>query len=164
LLKQRAKRQGHFDNKSEQQKERYNRLEKLLDAGYGACWLKREEVALIVVESLKFLVGQGHRVIRWVIMPNHLHLLIELLPGSRLSAVIRSLKGYTGKAINAALGRRGPLWYPEFFDRYIRDEEHYNSVISYIDNNPVRAGLVQKHSEWRFSSAGWPEALATKRP
>jgi REP element-mobilizing transposase RayT len=146
-------------SKFEQLKRRYLRLERLLDAGYGACWLKSEEIALIVVDSFAFLTSQGHRVLRWVIMPNHLHLLIELRPGSKLSAVLRSFKGYTGSMINRALGRTGSVWYPEFFDRYIRDEEHYNAVVSYIDNNPVRAGLVKQQREWRFSSVGWTDAL-----
>jgi hypothetical protein len=53
------------------------------------------------------------------------------------------------------LGGTGRFWYPEFFDRYIRDADHLERVVGYIDDNPVRAGLVIKASDGRFGSAGY---------
>jgi REP element-mobilizing transposase RayT len=131
------------------------RTEALLDAGYGACVLAREEVAEIVVKSIGILVVNGHEVLRWVVMPNHVHLLLKLQHGFELSSVIRSFKGRTGREVNRVLGSTGRFWYPEFFDRYIRDADHLDRVVGYIDDNPVRAGLVTKASDWRFGSVGY---------
>ena len=144
---------------TERLRRRQARLEQLLDAGYGACWLKSEDVALVVVASLTFLVNEGHSIFRWVIMPNHLHLLIAVRQGYELSSVMRRFKGYTAKEANKVLQRSGSFWFPEFFDRYIRDEQHYEDVIRYIDRNPVQAGLVKHEAQWRFSSAGTAKLL-----
>jgi len=132
-------------------------VEASLDRGYGACWLRRPEVAQVVIDSFEFLVQVGHEIVRWVIMPNHLHFLIRLGPGLPLSPVVNSFKSFTAKESNKVLGRSGPFWYPEYFDRYIRDSEHLRRTISYIDFNPVRARLVMQPKDWIFGSAGWPK-------
>jgi REP element-mobilizing transposase RayT len=133
---------------------RCKRMEALLDAGYGCCVLKAESVADVIIKALENLVEQGHEVLRWVIMPNHIHLLLKIRHGTSLSSVIRFFKGRTGKQANEALGSSGRFWFPEYFDRYIRDSDHLNKVLHYIDQNPVRAGLVKAAADWRFGSAG----------
>src|SRR5688572_33142146 len=50
------------------------RIETYLDAGYGACWLRNEQVASMIRESLRFHDGKKYKLIAWVIMPNHIHL------------------------------------------------------------------------------------------
>ena len=130
------------------------KLEGYLDAGYGSCFLRRNEIAAQIVDSITHLVAQGHSVDRWVIMPNHLHLLISVRDGYSLSKVIRFFKGYTARRANKLLGRSGDFWYPEFFDRYIRDARHLDQVVRYIDDNPVKAGLVERPTDWYFGSAG----------
>jgi len=50
---------------------------------------------------------------------------------------------------------KNPVWHREFWDRYIRDEEHYYDTIEYIHNNPVKARLVNKPEDWKWSSVGW---------
>jgi REP element-mobilizing transposase RayT len=131
------------------------KLEKMIDAGHGSCVLRQSKVAYVVIESMQFLCARGHTIARWVIMPNHLHLLIAAHPTVRLSSVLRSFKGFTAKRANQILGTAGPFWFPEYFDRYIRDAEHLSRVVRYIDTNPVRAGLVEREADWRFGSAGW---------
>lgn len=134
---------------------RQRRIDGWLDAGCGSCVLRHEEVALILVESFQYLIAQGHRIDAWVIMPNHVHLLIMLVRGARLSSVMRSFKGFTASRAHKVLGTKGSFWFPEYFDRYIRDAEHYEKAVSYIHYNPVRAGLVATPEAWRFGSAGW---------
>lgn len=70
-----------------------------------------------------------------------------------LGAIIGSWKSFTAKIINRFLGRDGQLWAPDYYDRYIRDEAHYAATISYIEDNPVKAGLCGATAEWPFSSA-----------
>ena len=139
--------------------ERQRRVEMFLDSGYGSCVLRRDDVAGVIVASFEFLATQGHRIFRWVIMPNHMHILISIRSGGSLSSVMRSFKGWTGREANKLLGRAGAFWFPEYFDRFIRDDEHFSQVIRYIDRNPVKAGLVQNEVEWGFGSAGWKGEL-----
>jgi len=59
---------------------------------------------------------------------------------------------YTAKEANKVLGRDGTFWEEDYFDRYIRDEDHYRRVVRYIEKNPVKAGLVDLATEWPWSS------------
>jgi putative DNA methylase len=133
---------------------RCRRIEALLDAGCGSCALKADSVAEVIIKAFERLVGEGHEVIRWVIMPNHIHIVLKIRQGSSLATVIRFFKGRTGREANKVLGSSGQFWFPEYFDRYIRDSEHLTKVLHYIDQNPVRAGLVKVAEDWRFGSAG----------
>ncbi len=57
-------------------------------------------------------------------MPNHVHAIVEMLPGSSLSEILKSWKSFSARAANAKLRRSGSFWDPDYFDRYMRDEEH----------------------------------------
>lgn len=82
-------------------------------------------------------------------MPNHVHVLVKLAHESpSLSSIVHSWKSYTAKQINQQLGRTGPLWMRDYFDRYIRDDAHLHACVEYIRQNPVKAGLVHKAEEW----------------
>lgn len=63
------------------------------------------------------------------------------------------MKGGTARAANLILGRTGAFWERDYFDRYIRDETHLAAVMRYIEQNPVKAGLVASAQEWRYGSA-----------
>ena len=128
-------------------------VEKFLDTGYGACFLKVPPVARIVADSLKFHDGKKYDLASWVVMPNHLHFLVNPYPGVELSTIAHSIKSYTAHEANKLLGRTGRFWQVEPFDRYIRNARHYASVVKYIENNPVKAGLCATAREWRFSSS-----------
>jgi len=129
------------------------RLEQLLDAGHGSCALRDPRVAGVVESTLRRFDGDRYLLIAWVIMPNHLHALIETAASHPLAAVVQSWKSYTSKAANRNLGRSGGFWQADYFDRAIRDERHLLSAIEYIHTNPVRAGLAARPEDWRFSSA-----------
>jgi len=75
--------------------------------------------------------------------------------GFPLHDVLHGWKSFTAKAINRRLGRRGTVWMPDYFDRYIRDNQHLDAVVAYIHANPVKAGLVEHEEAWPHSSAGW---------
>lgn len=134
--------------------------ERYLDRGCGECFLKRRDIAIIVKETLLKFHLVRYRLDAWVIMPNHAHLLLRALEGYRLEDIMHSIKSYTALAANRELGRKGPFWMREAFDRYIRDEEHYGRAFRYIENNPVKAQLCSKPEEWEFSSAWERQHLA----
>ena len=68
-----------------------------------------------------------------------------------LSAIMQSLKGYTARKINLPLGRSGTFWEEESYDHVVRDEAEFARIVSYVLNNPVKAGLVQDWQEWKWS-------------
>ena len=129
------------------------RIERYAGQGHGACWLREERIAGQVEDALLHFDGVRYRLLSWVIMPNHVHALIETTPSFPLEAVVHSWKSFTAKQVNKVLGRSGHVWEEDYFDRYIRDENHLSTVVDYIEQNPVKAGLVDTASDWRWSSA-----------
>lgn len=134
------------------------RIETYLDQNYGSCALKITEIADTVKETLVKWNGKKYRLIAWVIMGNHVHILITPLPGHSVSEIMHSIKSFTAHAANGILGRKGHFWAKEYFDRYIRDARHFAATIRYIEENPVKAKLCGDPTEWYYSSAFGREA------
>ena len=91
--------------------------------------------------------------LRWfcvVVMPDHIHAVIQLGSKQTLSRLIQSFKSYTAKQINACLGRSGSIWQPAYHDHGIRQEESLNAIIEYCYQNPVRSGLVKAAKDYPF--------------
>lgn len=137
--------------------EKRRRIEEYVDAGHGSCWLRRPDCAKLVQDSILHFDGVRHRTYAWVVMPNHLHALIQTLPGCSLASVVGSWKTFTansiGRLVCSANEPRPKVWHPEFWDRFIRDEKHFSNAVEYIHYNPVKAGLAEKPEDWRWSSA-----------
>ena len=128
-------------------------VEQYLDSGFGECHLAKPEIASMVRDALFHHADSKYRLDAWVIMPNHGHVLLAPLKGVHLPDVMHSIKSFTAHEANKLLGRSGQFWQKESFDRYIRNPKHYASVVRYIENNPVKAGLCDFPWEWKFSSA-----------
>jgi putative transposase len=124
-----------------------------LDVGLGACWLRNAEIAALTQETLLHFDGERYRLLAWCIMPNHVHVVVETLEGHTFSDVVKSWKSFTSRQANSRLGRTGAFWKPDYFDRYMRNEDHLMRTIEYVENNPVKAGLVDKAVDWPWSSA-----------
>jgi len=173
-----------------------DKIEKWLDAGYGACILANPRLRKIVENALEFFnaagstdatgttdvssvgncsgtgttdvpsVGNGngtgttdvpsvgdsngqdarcpsksarYRLHGYVVMPNHVHVLMEIFDGEDLSKIVQSWKSFTAKELNRQIGSSGAIWMPEYHDRLIRNAEHYRNVICYIRKNGVAA-------------------------
>jgi len=138
--------------KIEDEREQRTRLEAYLDHGYGSCVLRDSRAAAALEEAVLRGDGQHYRLAAWVVMPNHAHVLFEMwdLPMGQL---LKLWKGASSNAINKLLGRGGTLWQREYWDRFMRDEEHFRKAQHYIEWNPAKAGLVKWAHEWPFSSA-----------
>ena len=98
----------------------------------------------------------GHRIHAWVVMPDHVHLLMELMGRDELSVAVARLKSGSSRRVNATIGRAGALWASGYHDHALRQEEAMETVVDYILANPVRAGLVDKPDDYRFSWSRWP--------
>ena len=123
-----------------------------LDSGLGSCWLLDPQIATMVEDSLLHFDGERYRLIAWCVMPNHVHTVLMPLDGHTLGAIIQTWKSFSAKHANRLLRRSGRFWHKDYFDRFIRDEGHLERTISYIENNPVKAGLASSATEWRWSS------------
>ena len=129
------------------------RIEAYLDRGYGDAHLGEPRVAAMAQAALLHFDGTRYRLAAWVVMPNHVHLLAAPCRGHTLAALMHALKSYTAHEANKLLRRAGALWQEEYFDRYIRDADHYAKTITYIESNPVKAGLCRTPADWPYSSA-----------
>lgn len=138
--------------------ERRKRLDTWMDAGYGSCILRQSAIASMVQNSLFCSDSKRYRLLAWVVMPNHVHVLFEPIDGSTVAKIVASWKRFTAGKICANLRLTGdrrarPIWHREYWDRYIRNEGHLAQVIEYIHRNPVKAGLVPTPETWPWSSA-----------
>ena len=85
-----------------------------------------------------------YRLHAYIVMPNHVHVLFELFDAKALSRILHSWKSYTAKAINREMGTTGAVWHAEYYDRLIRDGEHYLNVIRYLRKNEAAAGAIAR--------------------
>lgn len=136
----------------ENEREKRTRLEAYLDLGGGECVLKDPRAAAAIEQVIQRFDGRRYRLAAWVVMPNHFHALVELWTLT-LGELLKAWKGVSACNINRLLGRSGPLWQEDYWDRYIRDEAHFGKAQRYIESNPVKAGLVPQAAAWPWSSA-----------
>ena len=95
-------------------------------------------------------------------MPDHFHAILVPEPRDTISAVMRYIKGTFARRYNAANDSGGAVWQPRFYDSAIRSERELMVRIRYVEENPVRAGLVKRPEQYPFSSAAqdWRSDLA----
>jgi len=117
--------------------------------------LAAPERADIVTGSLDYLRKIYEiRLLAFCIMPDHYHALFFLLPkAGTLSAVMAKISRFTSRQINKALHRSGRFWQDGFHDHRCRNVDDMNDRLWYVENNPVRAGLVEKSEQWPYCSA-----------
>ena len=138
--------------------EKRKSIEQWLDAGMGCCALRHAEAAKYVQDALLHFDGDRYHLLAWVIMPNHVHVLID--PAEPISKTIQGWKSFTSRWLlkhndRLGLGISDPhkVWMREYWDRFIRDADHLRTTIDYIHRNPVKARLCRTPHEWPWSSA-----------
>lgn len=160
-VRERLKEEVRHAPREQREAEWRKRAQAWLDAGHGSCILRRPEAAACVLENWQRFAGERYDLIAWVVMPNHVHVLVRVYEGVPLAKIVQSWKSYTGAKLRPLLdaawqgqGRRPEgVWYREYWDRYIRDERHFLATIAYIHDNPVKARLVAQPEDWPWSSA-----------
>ncbi len=129
------------------------RIECYLDQGCGSCALRNTSVAGMLQDSLLHFDGARYQLSAWVVMPNHVHMLLTPNTAWSLSQIMKDVKSFTSHEANRILRQQGQFWMEDYFDRYVRDKKHFVNAIAYIENNPVKARLCRKSEDWPFSSA-----------
>ncbi len=115
--------------------------------------LHRADLTNIIKESFHFFDNQHYQLLAYCIMPNHVHVLI--IPVTQQDGDIYSpshitytWKKYTAYRINSNLNREGSLWHHESYDHLINSDYDLYHALEYIIENPVKAGLVSKWTDW----------------
>jgi putative DNA methylase len=128
------------------------KLEAWLDRGHGQCLLRRNEVAQAVGSALEEGDGKDYQLRAWVVMPNHVHLVVDVwdMP---LVKLVNVWKGKSSREGNQLLQRRGAFWQEDYYDTLVRDEAHLKRAVRYVEQNPVKALLVRVARDWPWSSA-----------
>ena len=113
---------------------------------------KNAKAADILLEAILFGKKQEwYYLLSFVIMPDHFHLI--LIPESKdISHCMQSIKGFSSRQINKVLNRRGTIWQEGFYDYILDSEEKVLSRIKYIEDNPVRKGIVINSKDYPYSS------------
>jgi REP element-mobilizing transposase RayT len=138
--------------KIENDQQRRVELEAYLDRGRGECHLRRQEIAQLVEEAVRFFHGERYDLRAWVVMPNHVHALFKV-EATPMAEILQSWKKHTAQKANRLLGRRGAFWQADYWDTFMRNNEHELETRNYIENNPAKAGLVLGPKAWPWSSA-----------
>jgi len=128
------------------------KLEAWLDRGHGECWLRRPKIAELVEKILLGTDGRAYRMQAWVIMPNHVHFVVDVWDVS-LAKLVDGWKGRSARLANKLLRRSGKFWQEDYYDTLVRDEEHLKRAIRYTEGNPVKAFLAKAARDWQGSSA-----------
>jgi REP element-mobilizing transposase RayT len=118
----------------------------------GPVWLQDLRIAGMIAETLRYGASAGlYDLHAWVIMPNHVHAIIR--PHKAMARIMQWLKGRTARKANRILGHTGDaFWQAESFDHWIRSELEFEALVDYVQNNPVKAGLVETQGQWPWSS------------
>lgn len=130
-----------------------SRVDNYLDAGHGVCHLRDPELADIVAGAIQFFDGERYELRAWVLMPNHVHVVVWPMPGQALSEILHSWKSYSAHEISRHLQNRVvPFWQSESYDHLIRDDDDLHRCCRYTLMNPVSAGLCARAEDWKWSS------------
>ena len=130
----------------DERQHQFNRLfrhkfEQQLDRGMGECPFVDAELARIIADSLTHFDGERYHLGDFIVMPNHVHVLVCLFPEFRLLKQCYSWKHYMATEVNKIRGGDGPLWQTESFDHLVREPGQFRKFQRYVGENPVKAGL-----------------------
>jgi type I restriction enzyme R subunit len=112
-----------------------------LDRSYGACPLRDVRAAKIVANALHHFDGDRYHLGDFVVMLNHVHLIVCLLGTTEIESQCASWKKYSASEINRLYGSRGRFWQEESFDHLVRTPEYFEHFERYIAENPEQVRL-----------------------
>ena len=136
----------------EDDRKRRMELEAYLDRGLGECWLREPRIAELTEGALRYFDGQRYGLKAWVVMPNHVHVVVGVWQAP-LARLLKRWKVFAARKANEVLGRNGVFWEREYWDTRIRDEEQLRRAVRYVEANPVKTNLVREAKAWAWSSA-----------
>jgi type I restriction enzyme R subunit len=143
----------------------FARLDSWLDHHPAVRHLADTRLAQLVVDALYRFAGERYDLLAFVIMPSHIHWVFQPFPAwvetledtvpvrTPRQRIQHSVNRFTARECNVLLGTSGSFLQRESYDHWVRDVDELERIICYIEENPVRAGLVDSPANWPFSSA-----------
>jgi putative transposase len=120
----------------------------------GASLLQTERMANLFIDVLRtYVIAKKFRLHDFVVMPNHFHLQLTLNDRKTIEKAVGLVKGKFSYRAKKELGCRFEIWQSGFSDERVWDRESFLRHRSYIDNNPVKAGLADKPEDYSYGSA-----------
>ena len=110
--------------------------------------LEPDERAL-VANAIEHFHTQRYHLIAYVVMDDHVHVLLRLTPGTELEATVHTWKSYTANKLQRTRIRESRVWQGEYFDRIMRDSDELINTLQYIDTNPQKRWPDLDHYPWR---------------
>jgi REP element-mobilizing transposase RayT len=114
----------------------------------------------VVASALKHFDGSRYALFAYVVMHNHVYVLVEAREKYPLQDIVHSWKSYTANSLQREFGRKDRIWQDEYFDRIVRDEGEFLQKAQYILNNPWKTWPEIKEYQW----VGFKEAGTEARP
>lgn len=112
--------------------------------------------ARTLIQSLRWHDDQSFtRSLCFVVMPDHLHWIFQLVGSKSLDSVMKSTKQFTTHVLNSRSGNSGPLWQAGYYDHAVREEEDLEYLSAYVIHNPIRAGLVEQIEDYPHWDSVW---------
>ena len=112
-----------------------DRINQWLDSNHGQCLLARPECSQIVADAMGHFNQKWYRLDYWVVMPNHVHVLLIPFHPNTLKDILHSWKSYTSKEVNKITHRTGQLWQHESFDHIVRNTRQLEKFRAYMIEN-----------------------------
>lgn len=134
-----------------------SRIDCWMDEGHGSCLLADSLNAGKLKDTLQHKDGTDYLLHSWVIMPNHVHVLVSPEKEQSLPKIVAGWKRFSATKIHKSAGISGNLWQKDYFDRLIRDWDHFMNVARYIRRNPEKAKLQEDC--YALYEAAWIERL-----
>lgn len=126
-----------------------------LDECHGKCLRQRPELAEIVATAILHGNDSKYDLDCFVIMPNHVHAIVQFRAGSSLSVIGQSWMRYSARQINRITGDKGAFWQAEPFDHIVRSDQQFVYLQTYIEQNPAKARLGPgRYFYWDRSGSG----------
>lgn len=153
------------DWETRKQKLLFAKLDHMLDENPVVRHFDDVRLADEVRASIYHFTGQRYVTYAWCIMPSHFHWIFRPMPDwcellaksgetrSPREVIMHSLKSFTGNQCNRLRQATGTFWEAESYDHWIRDDDEVYRAIRYVEQNPVKARLVEQADQWKYSSA-----------
>jgi len=159
VLKLSENSQSYSSKKHDEENRRYfGEYDKLLHSSKEKIhFLNDERCAKVVCDTLHFWDNKRIELYSYCVMSNHVHAVLKVFEKDEngkklyLQDVMESIKQFSARKCNIILGKEGKFWQNETYDRLVRDKGELFRIISYILDNPVKAGLCEKRNEWKWS-------------
>ena len=123
-------------------------IDSYLDQSHGKCYMRDEAIASMVAGALQYFEGVRYHLLAWCVMPNHVHSVVQLLENWELKQVLHSWKSFTAHQAVQKYHCSKPFWQVESYDHIVRTETELERAITYVENNPIAAGLM----DWKWVS------------